>query len=78
MVREKMDEFNKSFEQWVYEYSFDDDNLIGEFLNENIDSIISRALANNGIRLNFLSQIVKKKMISRSDLVVSDQNEANK
>lgn len=59
LVREKMEEFNKSMEQWVYEYSFDEENLIGEFLDENIDSIISRALANNGIRLNFLSQIVK-------------------
>lgn len=58
-VQEKMDEFNKTMEQWAFEYSFDEENLIGEFLDENIDSIISRALANNGIRLNFISQIVK-------------------
>jgi len=60
LVQEKMEEFNKSMEQWVFEYSFENENLIGEFLSENIDSIISRALANNGIRLNFLSQIVKE------------------
>ena len=60
LVREKMDEFNKSMEQWVYEYSFDDENLIGEFLVQNLDSIISRALANNGIRLGFHTQIVRE------------------
>lgn len=60
MVREKIDEFNKSFEQWVFEYSFNEENLLGDFIGENIDSIISRALTNNGIRLLFQSQIIKE------------------
>ncbi|HEY9115756.1 MAG TPA: HAMP domain-containing sensor histidine kinase [Bacteroidales bacterium] len=76
IVREKMDEFNKSMEQWVFEYSFDEGNLIGDFLIENIDSIISRALANNGIRLNFLSQIVKEEE-DTTEVIWSENNQSN-
>lgn len=58
LVREKMEEFNESMEQWVYEYSFGDNDMLSDFLKNNIDSIISGALANNGIKIPFLTQII--------------------
>lgn len=60
MVREKMKTFNKSMQQWAFEYSFDEERLHGHGFHGNIDEVLQRALQNNGILLGFQSQIIKE------------------
>jgi two-component system phosphate regulon sensor histidine kinase PhoR len=60
VVEDKMKEFNQVMQQWAFEYSFDDtDFRAGADLSQNVDTIISRALENNGIDLDFDSQLVR-------------------
>lgn len=60
LVKRKMDEFSRNMQQWAFEYSFDEDKLRGTRFRKNIDTIIGRALKNNGIELEFNSQIIKE------------------
>jgi signal transduction histidine kinase len=60
LIRKKMDEFNKNMQQWAFEYSFDEDQLLHKGINRNLDTIIGRALKNNGIDLGFISQVIKQ------------------
>ncbi len=60
LVKHKLKAFNENIEQWVMEYSFDEDL---NFLKERLISYggsISAALQNNGIKLNFDYQILKE------------------
>ena len=59
MVKDKMKKFNKSMQQWAFEYSFDEEQLLGHGIHENIEEMLERAFINNGIRLSFESQIIK-------------------
>jgi len=59
MVEEKMRMFNKSMQQWAFEYSFDEDRLMGEGIGNVIREILERAFANNGLELPFQMQIIK-------------------
>lgn len=60
VVRRKMKEFNKNMQQWAFEYSFDEDQLWSKRFQNDIDSVISRALRNNGVELDFVSQITRE------------------
>jgi len=59
MVRKKMGEFNKNMQQWAFEYSLDEDRYKGQRFHINIDTVNGRVLKNNGIELDFISQIIK-------------------
>lgn len=59
MVHDKMKAFNRNMEQWVFEYSFDEDRLRSRGIYNNIDTVIKCALKNNGVDLEFVSQIIK-------------------
>jgi len=60
VVREKMKKFNRSMQQWAFEYSFDEERLLGHGIRGNIERVLKRMLANNGIELPFESQIIKE------------------
>ena len=60
VVRQKMRKFNKNMQQWAFEYSFDEDRLLGHGIRGNIKEVLERMLMNNGINLPFESQIVKE------------------
>lgn len=73
VVREKMAKFNQSMQQWVFEYSFDEDRLFGKDRFKNVDTILRRALVNNGIDLDFRSQVIKS--VDDTTIVISDSQE---
>jgi two-component system phosphate regulon sensor histidine kinase PhoR len=60
VLREKYDKFNETMNQWVIEYSFDDATFNRRVLRMNIDTILGKALQNNGISLAFNYQVVKE------------------
>ncbi len=60
LVKKKMHEFNQNMQQWAFEYSLDEDEFFGNQVHRNIDTVVARALINNGIKLNFISQIIKE------------------
>ncbi len=60
VLREKYDKFNETMNQWVIEYSFDDATFNRRVLRMNIDTILSKALQNNGISLAFNYQVVNE------------------
>ena len=61
VVEDKMKEFNEAMQQWAFEYSFDDSYFSDEYgVVGNIDTVIGRALKNNGIDLEFKSQLIKE------------------
>jgi len=49
LLKEKYNRFNETMNQWVIEYSFDDETFNRRVLRMNIDTILSKALQNNGI-----------------------------
>ncbi len=61
VVRQKMKQFNKSVQQWAFEYSFEEDQLREHGILTNIEEVVERALINNGIVLSFNSQVIKEK-----------------
>ncbi len=72
IVKEKYDRFNETMNRWVIEYSIDDETFNHRMLQLNIDTIISKALKNNGIFLAFNYQVVNEqndttKIIKSSD-----------
>ncbi|PLW94543.1 MAG: hypothetical protein C0591_12635 [Marinilabiliales bacterium] len=60
IVKEKYARFNETMNQWVIEYSFDDETFNRRMLQLNFDTIISKALQNNGISLAFDYQVVNE------------------
>ena len=60
VLREKYDKFSETMNQWVIEYSFDDETFNRRVLRMNIDTILSKALQNNGISLAFNYQVVNE------------------
>jgi len=60
VLREKYDKFSETMNQWVIEYSFDDATFNRRVLRMNIDTILSKALQNNGISLAFNYQVVNE------------------
>lgn len=60
VLREKYDKFNETMNQWVIEYSFDDATFNRRVLRMNIDTILGKALQNNGISLAFNYQVVNE------------------
>lgn len=74
VVRKKMNDFNKSMQQWAFEYSFDEEDLRGWKIHKNIDTVLSRTLNNNGIKLKFISQIIKEEEDSTILIKSSDEN----
>ncbi len=61
VVESKMKEFNLAMQQWAFEYSFDDSHFRGGYgIEGNIDTVIGRALKNNGVDLAFKSQLIKE------------------
>lgn len=60
IVKEKYARFNETMNQWVIEYSFDDETFNRRMLRLNIDTIISKSLKNNGISLAFNYQVVNE------------------
>jgi len=59
VIKNKVYQFNQNVKQWAYEYSFDEDQLKQFGVHRNIDTIVRRALKNNGIDLTFNAQIIK-------------------
>ena len=75
LVKNKLKIFNENMEQWVMEYSFDEDI---NFLNPkplHYDSIISKALKNHGIKLIYNYQIIKEK--DDTTIIVSSSTNNN-
>lgn len=60
VLREKYDKFNETMNQWVIEYSFDDATFNRRVLRMNIDTILGKALQNNGISPAFNYQVVNE------------------
>ena len=60
IVSEKLTKFQENIDKWVVEYQFEDDRF--EYLShsEDIYNIISEALINNGIKLDYHYQLIKK------------------
>lgn len=60
VVTEKLSKFQEGIDKWVVEYQFEDKRY--EYLSHigDIDNIISEALINNGIKLDFNFQLIKK------------------
>lgn len=60
VVTEKLSKFQQGIDKWVVEYQFEDKRY--EYLSHigDIDNIISEALINNGIKLDFNFQLIKK------------------
>jgi len=60
IVTEKISKFQENIDKWVVEYQFEDNRF--EYLSHSgdIDNIISEALINNGIKLDFHFQLIKK------------------
>lgn len=75
MVRKKMGEFNKNMQQWAFEYSLDEDRFKGRRFHRNIDTVIGRALKNNGIELEFISQIIKE--LEDTVIIIKSSDEGN-
>jgi signal transduction histidine kinase len=60
MVKDKLAKFNESMQQWAFEYSFDENIIKGHNFTDELDTVIRRALLNNGIELEFLSQVIQE------------------
>jgi len=76
LVEEKMRMFNKSVQQWAFEYSFDEDRFLGEDIGEVIREILERTFTNSGISLPFQLQIVKEE--GDSNRLLYPEKEENK
>lgn len=61
MVESKMEEFNEAMQQWAFEYSFDDTRFTsGTELDREVDTVIGRALRNNGLDLAFNVRVTRE------------------
>ena len=60
VIREKMAEFNKNIQQWAFEYSFDDDRIMGMEFHRDIRKVLTRALRNSGIYIPFRYQVINR------------------
>ena len=61
IVKHKLKIFSENMEQWVMEFSFDEDNSLFNHKPFHYDSVISKALKNHGIKLKYHYQIIKEK-----------------
>jgi len=60
LLKEKYKRFNETMHQWVYEYSFNDEEYNTRIHHLDFDTIIRKALINNGILLAFNYQVVNR------------------
>ena len=60
LLKEKYKRFNETMHQWVYEYSFNDEGYNKRMHQLDFDTIIGKALKNNGIVLAFNYQVVNE------------------
>ena len=75
IVKHKLKVFNENMEQWVLEYSFDDDINFFSLKGFHYDSIISNALRNHGINLTHYYQIIKE--VDDTTIIVSSSTKNN-
>ena len=74
LVQHKLKIFSENMEQWVMEFSIDEDYNFTHQTNIEYDSAILIALANNGIKLDFNYQLIKENPDTTIIIKSSSQN----
>jgi signal transduction histidine kinase len=60
LIEKKLEQFNQNMEEWVVEYSFDANQLLDDFPNGNLDSLLDNSLNSRGIDLPFEYQVIQQ------------------
>ncbi len=58
VVKKKLKEFKSNMQQWVFEYSFDEERANKEFVMEHFEKVARKTFANKGLPTEFNYQLV--------------------
>ncbi|NQU35303.1 MAG: hypothetical protein HQ521_18915, partial [Bacteroidetes bacterium] len=74
LVKHKLKVFNENIEQWVMEYSFDENLVYLSDRMKKYKGVIASALLNNGINLDFDYQVIKENNDSITSIFSSNDD----